>query len=269
MICFWLFLLFAAAVAAAVLLAGGAAWLAALCFAGAFALAHVLFLLLARLLTPRCDLSAPDARINAFDRWGSVQVGQLLCLYCGARPVIRGAEKLPESGRFLFVCNHRSMLDPLIVMGRVGKGSIAFISKPSNLAAPIVGHCARAAGYLAIDRENDRAALKTILTAVDYLKRDLCSVGIYPEGTRSRSGELLPFRSGSFKIAQRAKVPVAVACVRDTEKAVKGLFLRPRRCSLDILEVLPAERVCAMNTHELADCCRALMEKHLKEAGKA
>ena len=266
MLIFWIFLLFAAAVTAAVVLAGGAAWLAVLSFVLAFLLAHLLLLLFARLVSLRDDLSRPDAKQNQTLRAIARQIGQLLCLYGGARPVITGTELLPESERFLFVCNHRSMFDPLLVIGYLQDWNIQFISKPSNMRIPLAGPAAEKLGFLAIDRENDRAALKTILTAVDYLRRGLCSVGIYPEGTRSRTGELLPFHSGSFKIAQRAKAPLVIACVHGTEKLRRGYCLRPRRCWLEILECVPAERVKTMNTQELAAYSRERIETRLKEA---
>ena len=222
-------------------------------------------MLVFRLLSRGTDLSRPGEKQNRFTRRGAEALGQILCLYGGVRPVLSGLEKLPESERFLFVCNHRSLFDPLIVMGFLGKWNIAFISKPSNMQIPLVGPAARTAGFLAIDRDNDRAALKTILTAADYIKRGVCSIGIYPEGTRSRDGALLPFHSGSFKIAQRAKCPLVIACVHGTEKAGRGLFLCPRRAYLEILETLPAEQVGSMSTQELAEHSRALIEARLKE----
>ena len=97
------------------------------------------------------------------------------------------------------------------------------------------------------------------------MKRDLCSVGIYPEGTRSKTSELLPFHAGSFKTAQRANVPLAVACVRGTEKIKKRLFLRPTDVYLDILEVIPAAQVKAMSTVELSDYARRRIEEGLKQ----
>ena len=263
-----LFLLFAAAVTAGIVLAGGPGWLAALCFLPAFLLAHVLYLLVARLLALGHDPTRPDGTLSPAAQALAGITGRYVCTVGGARPRVTGLEKLPE-GRFLFVSNHRSLFDPLIVMGWLEERHIAFISKPANMNIPLVGGSARAAGFLAIDRENDRAALKTILTAVDYLKRDLCSIGIYPEGTRSRDGGLLPFHSGSFKIAQRAKVPLVIACVHGTEK-LKPLFcLRPRTCWLEILETLPAETVKSMSTQELAEHSRALIERRLKEAEEA
>jgi 1-acyl-sn-glycerol-3-phosphate acyltransferase len=265
MLFFWLFLLTAALAAAAVSLAGGPWWLALIAFVLGYVLALVLTLLVFRLLTRRTDLSQPNAVQNRIARAGAEQAGQLVCAFGGVRPAFRGLDKLPE-GRFLFVCNHRSLFDPLMVMGYLQRYNIQFISKPSNLRIPLAGAIARTAGFLAIDRENDRKALQTILTAADYLRRGICSIGIYPEGTRSHTRELLPFHSGSFKIAQRAHVPLVIACVHGTEKLRRGLLLHPHRCTLEILDCVPADRVKAMKTQELAAYSRELMEKALKEA---
>lgn len=251
-----LFVLFAAAATALVCLAGGSVWLAAVTFVLSFLLAHVLFLAVFWLLTRKTDLSRPEAKQDPYGSAAARAVGRFLCFYGGVRPSIRGEEKLPRDSRFLFVCNHRSMFDPLMVMGFLPSWNIAFISKPSNLRIPLVGDIARTAGFLAIDRENDRNALKTILQAADYLKRDICSMGIYPEGTRSHTEQMLPFHRGSFKVAQRANVPLAIACVRGSEKLRRGFLLHPHTVYLDILEVLPAAQVKAMSTQELADYSR-------------
>ena len=153
----------------------------------------------------------------------------------------------------------------MIVMDKLRDSNISFISKPENMAIPIVGKVLYGAGFLAIDRENDRNALKTILTAADYLKRDLCSIGIYPEGTRSKTGELLPFHAGSFKIAQRAKVPVVVACVRGSEKSQVVNPFRPNKVRLEILGVIPAETVSASRTDALAEQARELIQARLDQ----
>ena len=261
-----LFLLCALAAAWAVVALAHWHWLlGVLVFLLVLALMHGVYVLIWWLLVLPVDRSKPIEKQNPLAREACRGVGRFLCLYGGLRPHIRGEEKLPTDSRFLFVCNHRSMFDPLMVIGYLYKWNISFISKPSNMQIPMVGDIAYNAGYLPIDRENDRAALKTILTAADYMKRDLCSIGIYPEGTRTKDGELLPFHSGSFKTAQRANVPVAVACVRGTEKVKKRLFLRPTDVYLDILELIPAEKVKAMSTAELAETSRKLIEEGLKQ----
>ena len=260
-----LFLLTALAAAWAVVALAHWHWLlGVLVFVLVFALMHGVYVTVWWLLTLPVDRTKPIEKQNPMARESCRGVGRFLCLYGGVRPHISGEEKLPTDSRFLFVCNHKSMFDPLMVIGYLYKWNISFISKPSNMQIPMVGDIAYNAGYLSIDRENDRAALKTILTAADYMKRDVCSIGIYPEGTRSKTGEMLPFHHGSFKTAQRAGVPIAVACVRNSEQVKKRLFLRPTDVYLDILEVIPAEKAKAMSTAELSDYSRGLIEEGLK-----
>lgn len=263
MLFFWLFLLFAAAVAAAVWLAGGGVLLAILGFVLGFGLALLLTLVVVRLLTRKTDLSKPDAVQNPIARRGCAITGEILCRLGGVRADLRGLEKLPKEGRFLFVCNHRSLFDPLMVMGYLADWNIAFISKPSNMRIPLAGPSAATAGFLAIDRENDRAALRSILTAADYLKRGLCSIGVYPEGTRSHTREMLPFHKGSFKIAQRGNVPLVVAGISGSEKLKRGYCLHPHRVTLEILDVIPAAEVKAASTSELSARSRASIQAFL------
>ena len=191
-----------------------------------------------------------------------------MCGYAWVHAHIHGMDKLPTGERFLFVCNHRSMFDPLIVMSKLREYNISFISKPSNMRIPIVGRVSYGAGFLPIDRENNRNALKTILTAADYLEKDICSVGIYPEGTRSKTGSMLPFHPGSFKIAQKAGVPLVIASISGSEKIRRNLFLRPTNVDLSILDVVPADKVKEMSTNELADYSRGLIERSLPKAVK-
>ena len=263
MLFFWLFLLGGCAVAAGIWFAGGGVLLAIPGFVLGFALTLLLTLVVVRLRTRKTDLSKPDAVQNPVARRGCAVTGEILCTLGGVRADLRGLEKLPKEGRFLFVCNHRSLFDPLMVMGYLADWNIAFISKPSNMRIPLAGSAAQTAGFLAIDRENDRNALRSILTAADYLKRDICSIGVYPEGTRSHTKEMLPFHKGSFKIAQRGNVPLVVAGISGSEKLKQGYCLHPHRVILEILDVIPAAEVKAASTADLAERSRALIQAFL------
>ena len=75
---------------------------------------------------------------------------------------------------------------------------------------------------MAIDRENPRNAMKTIIKASKLLQKGEVSVGVYPEGTRSKECKLLPFHNGVFKIAQRADAPIAIVAISGTEKVSKN-----------------------------------------------
>ncbi len=230
---------------------------------GVFILLHAVCLIFFALIGMTVPNNRPLAKQNRLCMTGCCAMAGTLNWYAGIRPVITGLEKIPTDSRFVYVCNHRSMYDPLIVMDKLRKYNIAFISKPSNMKLPLIGRPAYAAGFLAIDRENNREALKTILTAADYLKRDLCSIGIYPEGTRSRTGDMLPFHAGSFKTAQKASVPVVVASIRGTEKVRHVKLFSTTKVYLNILECIPADTVKEMRTDELAAYVQELIRSDL------
>jgi len=199
--------------------------------------------------------------------WAMEQTAELICFFCGLRIHVTGEELLPAGTRYLFVANHRSNLDPIIVMNRLRKQQISFVSKPSNMKIPIVGRFIRQCCFLPIDRDNARNAVVTINEAADYLKKGTVSVGIYPEGTRSKSTGMGEFHAGSFKIAQKAGVPITVAAVSGTEKAAKRA-LRGTDVYLDVIAVIPAEEVGAEKTVELAARVKEMIAEHLAQRDK-
>ena len=225
-----------------------------------YVLMHLVYLFVFWLLSLPIDRSKPLPRQRYTARMACMGVASMLCSYMGIKVVVRGREKLPKDETFVFVSNHRSMFDPLIVMDKLRSRNISFISKPSNMKIPLVGDIAYQAGFLPIDRENDREALKTILTAADYVKRGVCSIGIYPEGTRSPNEELLPFHAGSFKIAQKAGCKLVIASIRGTENSKKFLTDRKKTAYLDILEVLEPEQVQALSTQKLSEYAKATIQ---------
>lgn len=233
-----------------------------------FLLLHVLYILFFALVSLPISREKPIKKQNALCRFATGITPSLLNFYGGVRPVVTGKELLPKDGRFLFVCNHCSMFDPLITLDKLRDYDIAFISKPENMNIPVAGRVLYGAGFLSIDRENDRNALRTILTAAEYMKQDICNIGVYPEGTRSKTGELLPFHAGCLKAAQRAKVPIVVACVHGTEKVQRMSPFSSTKVYLDILDVIPAEYVCAHRTEELSDIIRGTIQADLNRTEK-
>ena len=127
-------------------------------------------------------------------------------LLAGGRATVLGLENIPEDHPVLFVGNHRSIFD-IILAGSLIKHPCGFVAKKELQGTPITLimeeiHC------LFLDREDPRQGLKTILTAIDYVKSGI-SMFSFPEGTRCKvEGTFLPFHAGSFKIATKAKVPI-------------------------------------------------------------
>lgn len=175
----------------------------------------------------------------------------IVCALAGARIRLEGAEKIPQ-GKWLFVCNHLSGYDPFIAGWALRRYDIAFITKPSIMRIPVARRILPRACFMDIDRENDRQALKTILRAAAYLKNDVTNIGIYPEGTRSKTGQLQEFRNGSFKIAQKAQKPVVVAYIRYSRRMRINPFGR-NEVYLKICKVISADELAEMKTNEIGE----------------
>lgn len=172
---------------------------------------------------------------------------------------ISGVEKIPTGQRFLLVSNHRSNFDPFICISKLRKYGLAFVSKPENFKIIVAGAFIHKCCFLPIDRENPRNAMRTIRKATDFVKDDICSIGIYPEGTRSRTGELLEFKDGVFYIAKKAPCPIVVATTENTEKIGKNFPLHGTTVKFNVLDVIYPESFADKSTHEISEQVRDLM----------
>lgn len=188
-----------------------------------------------------------------------------------ALPVLRirvkqsGMEKVPQSGRFLLVCNHCNDSDPIILLKCFKKYQLAFISKRENQSMFVIGPMMHKLQCQLINRENDREALKTILNCIKIIKEDKASIAVFPEGgILSEDGKLHHFRPGVFKIAQKAKVPIVVCTLRDTKDVVHNiLHFKGSRVELRVLETIPVEEITGVTTVEISDRCHKLMADDL------
>ena len=226
-----------------------------LVFLAAVVGALVLFLLIAAVMALFVDTGKPQPKqAPVHTAIVNVWLG-LLTAFARIRLHVSGTEKLPE-GRWLLVCNHRSGFDPIVTGWALRRYGMVFISKPEIFRIPVVGRMIHKAGYLPIDRENDRAALRTILAAAERIRAGDISYGIYPEGTRHREAEMLPFHLGSFKIAQKAGAPIVIAAIRGTDEVKKNFPLRATDVRLEICGVMDAETVKASKTTEIGEVVR-------------
>lgn len=178
-----------------------------------------------------------------------------------------GLDKVPQNCRFLLVSNHLHDIDPAIFLYKLPAAELGFIGKKEIFAESkyfIVPKAMHALHGLPIDRENPRNAVITINTAAEKIKNDEASMAIFPEGYVSKSGELLPFRNGAFKIAKKADCPIVVATIKNTKQFMKNIFRRRTDLYLDILEVIDAAEVDSLSTGELGEKVHGIMEENLK-----
>lgn len=179
---------------------------------------------------------------------------------------VTGREKLPADGNFLLVSNHLNIFDPVVLFLAIPERyHLSFITKVENFDILIVRKFMHKLLCLPLDRDNDRKALRTIIKAAQLLRDEPMSITIFPEGQTSRSGELLPFRNGAFKIAQKANKPIVVATVQNTKAAPKNMFRRPTHIPIHILGVIPAEEVTSHTTAEIGERVHKMMETDLAQ----
>ena len=176
------------------------------------------------------DKDKPQEKPSKFWLWHLHAVADLLVFYARADVSISGTELIPKDTRYLMVSNHRSLADPVVMVNKMPK-----------------------------------EALKTVKAATEYINKDYCSVVIYPEGTRSKQEGMLPFHAGSFKIAQRADVPVVVVALRNTDKVIHNFPLKKTNVYIDVIGVIDAGYVKEHKTKDTAQLAQEMIEKKLAE----
>lgn len=155
--------------------------------------------------------SAIDMASLRFVQWGF----NCMLWMTGVEVTVIGEENIPDEA-VLFIGNHRSYFDILLTYVRC-KRLTGFVAKKEMEKFPILNIWMKRLYCLFLDRDDIRAGLKTILTAVDYVKQGI-SICIFPEGTRNNGEELsmLPFHEGSFKIATKTGCPIIPISLNNT-----------------------------------------------------
>lgn len=175
-----------------------------------------------------------------------------------------GMEKVPESGRFLLVCNHVSLADPVVLLRVFTGKQLAFISKKENQSMFLVGKVMHKMLCQPIDRENDKEALKTIIRCIQILREDKASVAVFPEGYIHEDKKLHHFRSGVFKIATKTGVPIVVCTLKNTKDAISNLLHHKRTdIQVTVLQTIQPEEYKGITTVELGERIYQMMAEDL------
>lgn len=196
---------------------------------------------------------------SSFHRWLLISATAAAMKLLRIRICVTGGERLPREP-VLFVGNHISNYDPIVTWYAFRERKIGFVSKPSNFKIPLFGRIIRRCCFLPIDRENPRNAIESINEAAKMLSSGETDMAIYPEGTRSRTGQLLPFHNGVFKIAKKAGSPVAVVRISGTDQIHKNWYRCSTEVILEVLEVIPKESVAAVSTGTLGAAVTQLLK---------
>jgi len=131
---------------------------------------------------------------------------------------VEGIENIPE-GACIFAANHASNLDPIALTPNIPR-RISLLAKKEVFKIPVLAKAIRMAKLVPVDRGDSEAAAASVDLAIKYLNEGL-SFCVYPEGTRSRDGRLLPFKRGTFVMAIRAQVPVVPVSLGGTQDLMR------------------------------------------------
>lgn len=167
----------------------------------------------------------------------------MILRWTGTRVVVENPERIVPGRPQILVLNHVSWFDVLAVAGHL-PGRYRFVAKKELAGVPVFGPAWRACGHISIDRQDLTSAIDSLGEARRQLLAEAPTVVIFPEGTRSATGELRPFKKGAFMLALQTGVEVVPAALLGTREIMpKGSLLvnTGRTIRLRIGEPIPME----------------------------
>ena len=194
---------------------------------------------------------------------GHIGVGLALAM-AGIRYRITGKEHVPKGRAVVFCSNHESNVDPPVLFQALHR-RLHVLFKAELTKLPVLGKVMLAGGFVAVERDRREASLASIERAAASIKAGN-SFLIFPEGTRSRTSELLPFKKGGFIMAIKAGapiVPVAISGGRDAMR--KGSwFVRPVLCRIRLGEPVETAGYSVDDRDQVIEIVRARVEELLR-----
>ena len=170
-----------------------------------------------------------DRSKRTIGRWPRLWAKWLL--WTSGLPItVKGLEHLEPGKQYIFMSNHASALDIPIALS-ILPGTVVFLAKQELFRIFFFGWSLRAMGSIPVNRSNSKEARESIDNAIQILQSKDISLILYPEGTRTRDGSLLPFKRGVFFLALKSRLPLVPMAVKGSFEAMppgsKFLFKKP------------------------------------------
>jgi len=211
---------------------------------------------------PLAHLLRSPAVLYKLGRFG---IGIALIL-SGTRVVVEGRENLGDTRNTVVMPNHASHLDAPVLFQALGIDFKA-VAKKEIFGIPFLGHVLRVAGFIEVDRADRTQSRAALDRAAESLRRGNCFM-IFPEGTRTRTGELGPFKRGAFVAAIEAGSRIVPAALQGVgELMPRGRFrIRPGTVRLRLLEPVHASGYSYDDRERLASEVRSRIAAALAES---
>jgi 1-acyl-sn-glycerol-3-phosphate acyltransferase len=165
-----------------------------------------------------------------FDRSGDLAVGcarhwaRWILASCRIEVVVEGRDEIDSSGAYVVMSNHQSVFD-IVALAATLPLSWRFVAKRELTRIPFFGWGLVAGGHIVIDRGQNERAVASLERAAERIREGV-SVIIFPEGTRSETEDLRPFKSGGFHLALQARAPILPVSISGSRKITPRSSLR-------------------------------------------
>jgi len=176
----------------------------------------------------------------------------LMLVLTGMHLRVFGRNRIIKHQPAIYISNHESQLDILVVV-RAVTVPLFFVAKSELKKVPIVSHYLRAMGMILVDRGNREKARESMRVAAQRIHEGL-NVITFPEGTRTKTGELLPFKKGTFIIAKDGRIPIVPVAIRGTRNMLpSGSFiLKPGKVDVMIGDPVMPDQFAHLSPEEIA-----------------
>jgi 1-acyl-sn-glycerol-3-phosphate acyltransferase len=176
-----------------------------------------------------------EAQLRIARRWS-----RMLLAICGVRVSVEGLEKIDPAASYVFVSNHLSYMDTPVVLAYV-PAQFRFLAKRGLFLIPFIGSHLRRAGHISVPRGDPRAAMKTLAEAAKTVSQKRISLLVFPEGGRSDTGLLKPFKEGAAFLGIKSGVPLVPVCIAGTYEVLPmgSIHVKPGRVRLIIGDPIP------------------------------
>jgi 1-acyl-sn-glycerol-3-phosphate acyltransferase len=211
--------------------------------------------------------------LSLFDREGrlihfyaAVPWAKVTLWVSGIRVRVSGLENVDPQFPRIYMTNHQSYFDIFALLAHLPV-NFKFILKQELMKIPLFGQAVRRAGYIGLERGDPREAVKSMNRAAERI-RDGASVVMFPEGTRSTDGRLLPFKRGGFNLALKSGCEVVPVSVKDSFRIVpKGSF-KINRGSFDMFigRPIPTRDLTKKDIGFLMEVVRNAMLEHVEDS---
>lgn len=187
-----------------------------------------------------------------------------LVLLSGCEIKVIGEENIPKDKPVLFVSNHQGNFDIPILLGFIEKPK-AFVAKEELEKFPLVSTWMKYMNCVFMNRNNSRESIKAINEGIKILKEGY-SLVIFPEGTRSKDGNLGEFKAGALKLATKSGVSIIPVTIKGSNQIMKkGSFvIRPSKVEVIISAPVDMNEAFSKDTKELTQTVKNIIDRNLQ-----